>query len=168
MKTITTLLAAFSIAAATTLTATAEDGHDHAHGKKVAGPNGGRIITSVEPHVEFFVTKNRKVLLTFLDNHNKAKSFDAAGLKLTSGKRLSQTRMNFTKTAKGHGYISSKALPDGKNVPVVLQIKLGKKSKKITEKFNVDFSNCSSCDFLEYACICDHGHDDHDHADDKK
>ncbi|MCB1085430.1 MAG: hypothetical protein KDM63_00170, partial [Verrucomicrobiae bacterium] len=58
--------------------------HDHAHDgdhehsadyvaekgesgeKKQAGPNGGRVVTVVEPAVEFFVTDDRKVRLTFV------------------------------------------------------------------------------------------------------
>ena len=163
MKTITTYLAALSVAAISSLTAVAEEehDHDHDHAKRIAGPNGGRVITSVEPHVEFFVTKDRKVQLTFLDDHNKSKAVEAASLKLTGGKRLAPTRMKFSRT--GIVYISDKTLPDGKNIPVVLQIKVNKKDKRVTEKFNVDLNDCPSCEYLEYACTCDHSHDDHEH-----
>ncbi|MCB1096573.1 MAG: hypothetical protein KDN22_13435 [Verrucomicrobiae bacterium] len=163
MRSITTFLSTVAIAAVSTLSTFAEDGHDHE--KKVAGPNGGRVITSIEPHVEFFVTKDRKVQLTFLDENNKAKEFSADTLKLTGGKRLAPTQLSFAKS--GNAYVSDKALPDGKAIPVVLQIKLDKKSKKVTEKFNVDLSECPSCDHLEYACICAHGDDGHDHEKEK-
>ena len=164
MRTITTFLSAVAIAAVSTFSAVAEDEHDHE--KKIAGPNGGRIITSVEPHVEFLVTKDRKVQLTFLDDKNKAKDLTADTLKLTGGKRLSPTELSFTKS--GSAYVSDKALPEGNPFPVVLQIKLEKKSKKITEKFNVDLSKCPGCAYLEYACTCDHDHDDHDHDEAKE
>src|SRR6056297_132527 len=35
--------------------------HEHAHGDIEAGPNGGRILDDVEPHLEFLVTEDRKV-----------------------------------------------------------------------------------------------------------
>jgi hypothetical protein len=40
---------------------------DHDHDKKEAGPNGGRLLTALDPHAEFFVTADRKVQITFLD-----------------------------------------------------------------------------------------------------
>jgi hypothetical protein len=40
------------------------DGHDHGkHAKKIAGPNGGRVLTGVEPHLEFFLTKDRLTMM---------------------------------------------------------------------------------------------------------
>lgn len=164
MRTIPSILSAVAIAAAYTFSAVAEEEHDHDHAEKVAGPNGGRIITSVEPHVEFLVTKDRKIQLTFLDEKNKAKTVAAASLKLTGGKRTAPTRMKFSQN--GASYISDKALPEGNMIPVVLQIKVDKKAKRVTEKFDVNLSDCPSCDYLEYACTCDHDHDDHDHDDD--
>ena len=44
--------------------------HEHEHGKE-SGPNGGRLITSVEPHAEFLVTKDRKVQITFVGHDDK-------------------------------------------------------------------------------------------------
>ncbi|MGK0189506.1 MAG: hypothetical protein ACI9R3_005323 [Verrucomicrobiales bacterium] len=161
MRIIPSLLSAAAIAAVYSFSAVAEEEHDHDHAEKVAGPNGGRVITSVEPHLEFFVTKDRKVQLTFLDDHNKPKEVADANLKLTGGKRLTPTRMKFT-LEKG-AYVSDKTLPEGNMIPIVLQIKTDKKAKKITEKFDLNLSDCPSCKYLEYACICDHSHDDHEH-----
>ena len=31
-------------------------GLNHSHEKKEAGPNGGRLLTSINPHAEFLVT----------------------------------------------------------------------------------------------------------------
>ena len=56
-------------------TAFAADGHDHA--KKVAGPNGGLIITAVEPHCELLVTPERKLKITFLGDDNKPAALKA-------------------------------------------------------------------------------------------
>ncbi|MDA1043637.1 MAG: hypothetical protein O3C57_00275, partial [Verrucomicrobia bacterium] len=41
--------------------------HDH----KSSGPNGGRIITTVKPHLEFLVTQDRNVKITALDAQNQ-------------------------------------------------------------------------------------------------
>ena len=72
MRTITTFLSAVAIAAVSTFSAVAEDEHDHE--KKIAGPNGGRIITSVEPHVEFLVTKDSKVSSPSLTTRTRQKT----------------------------------------------------------------------------------------------
>lgn len=54
---------------------------DHAHGehkegeehaKKTPGPNGGRLIHSVEPHVEFVVREDRRVQINFLNDDLQA------------------------------------------------------------------------------------------------
>ena len=42
--------------------------HDHDHDHIIAGPNGGRVLVGVEPHLEFFVTKDGKVQITAVNN----------------------------------------------------------------------------------------------------
>lgn len=37
------------------------DDHDHDHIAKKAGPNGGRLLTNVEPYAEFFAKPDRSV-----------------------------------------------------------------------------------------------------------
>ncbi|MDB4657934.1 hypothetical protein OAL55_00755 [Verrucomicrobiales bacterium] len=140
-------------------------GHDHADSKNVrpAGPNGGRIITDVEPHVEFLVTEDRKVKFTSLNDDNKpsgtAPAFEVA---LTGGDRSNPTRLQFA--AEGTSLVSSAALPKGKMIPVVLQFKSGEDKPTMT-KFNIDLNDCPTCKYKEYACTCAHAgdHDDHDH-----
>ena len=124
---------------------------EHEHGHDIKAPNGGRVLHDVEPHAEFFITKDRKVQITFL---------------------------TFEKTK--NGFLSNEKLPEGKLVPIVLMFK-NAKGQKSNVKFNVNMADCPTCDFLEYACTCDHdddheGHDhaehndhkDHDHAKEKK
>lgn len=143
-----------------------KDGHDQ---EKAAGhaehdikaPNGGRIIQDIEPHVEFLITKDRKVQITFVDDEGKAVE-DKATLRAIGGKRTSPTKFTFTKTK--HGFLSDEKLPEGMNVPILLMFKDAEGKKVPTIKFNVDLNDCPTCDFLEYACICDHGdHEGHDH-----
>jgi hypothetical protein len=132
--------------------------HDH----KIKAPNGGRILHEVVPHAEFFITKDRKVQITFVDDEGKPLK-DKATVKAVGGKLLSPTKVTFKKTE--YGFLSEEELPEGKMVPIMLTFKdsEGKVAPRI--KFNVDMSDCPTCDFLEYACICDHGddHEGHDH-----
>lgn len=125
-------------------------GHDHA--KKVAGPNGGRIITSVEPHIEFFVTKDRKVQITVLGHDNKAVPAGEQTVRIVCGERSAPTRLVFTK--KGDVLISDKPLPAGKNIPTVLQIKTKASAESVRERFNLNLNDCPGCDYLEYSCTC--------------
>ena len=50
---------------------TKDHDHGHTHAKKEAGPNGGRLLTALEPHAEFFVLPDRRVQITFLDAQDK-------------------------------------------------------------------------------------------------
>lgn len=140
------------------------EGHDHGdddHAKKVAGPNGGRVLTGVEPHLEFFVTKDRKVKVTAVDDDGKAVKMEEQSVSVIGGSRSNPTRMSFTK--EGDSLVSDKAFPEGNNLPVVVQIKAKPDAKTVIEKFSLNLSDCPSCDYLEYACTCDHGGEEDDH-----
>ncbi|MEM1294111.1 MAG: hypothetical protein AAGH89_02025 [Verrucomicrobiota bacterium] len=147
--------------------------HDHHHHhEKITGPNGGRMLFSFEPHLEFLVMEDRTVQISAFDHHNKAASIDGFSVKLTGGSRISPTRLSFAKS--GEALVSNGALPEGESFPVVLQIKSGD-GKSVLEKFQLSLKPCSNCDYLEYACSDDshhdhdHGHDhDHDHKHDKE
>jgi len=141
-------------------------GDKHEHGGKKAGPNGGRVLHNVEPHLEFFVTKDRKVQLTTLDDNLKAIALAGQLVTVTAGERSNPVKMTFAK--QGETLISDIAFPEGDDFPVVVQIKGQGADKAIIEKFTMDFTKCPTCDYLEYACSCDHAHDDHDHKDEKK
>lgn len=127
---------------------------DHVHEKKVAGPNGGRVITKVEPHAEFFVTADRKVQITFLGDDGKAVAPADQVVMVTTGDRSAPTKLTFTKS--GNSLVSNAALPEGNNLPTVVQIKSAPDAKAVTEKFNLDLSKCSTCSNAEYACTCEH------------
>ena len=124
------------------------------HGKKKAGPNGGRVITKVTPNVEFFVTADRKVKLTFLDDAGKPVALSGQTATLTGGDRMNPTKLTFA--AKDGALVSEQPLPAGDNVPVVLQLKMTPEASSVTEKFGVNFSTCPECKLSEYACTCDH------------
>ena len=152
-----------------------EKGHEHKETEKHAGhhdheikaPNGGRILDGVHPHAEFLITKERLVQITFLNDEGKPQAADAAGVQAIGGDRAKPTKFTFEKTK--HGFLSKEKLPEGNLVPIVLMLKGGEGKAVKPIKFNVDLSQCPTCDFLEYACTCDHGdHEGHDHHDQKR
>ncbi len=143
--------------------ATAEEHKDH---QAIKAPNGGRIIHVVEPHAEFLVTKDKKIEVRFLDNAGKVIAPAAQTVTVTMGDRSSPTKLAFTKD--GDKLVSDKVIPEGKELPVVVQIKVTPDAKSVTEKFNLNLAGCPTCDHLEYACACDHGghekgHEGHKH-----
>jgi len=137
-----------------------DDHEGHDHGKKIAGPNGGRILTEAEPHLEFFVTKDRKVKITAVDDHGKAIPLAKQSVDIIAGDRKNPIKMTFKKD--GNSLVSDKAFPAGNDFPVVVSIKASPEGKKVRSKFNLNLADCPSCDYLEYACTCDHGEDDHE------
>ncbi len=145
-----------------------EHAADHEHEKSVPGPNGGRVITSIEPHLEFLVTGDRRARITALDDDLKPIAITSQTVTAIAGDRAAPTRLAFA--ADGTTLLSDVALPEGGNFPIVLSIKAQPDSEIVREKFNVSLSDCPTCDFKEYACICGHedeGGHDHDHEKEK-
>lgn len=134
-------------------------GHDHEHAdheKKTPGPNGGRILTSVEPHLEFLVLEDRKVQISALTEEAKVAPITSQSLTLTGGDRSNPTSLTFSQSEDV--LVSNEALPEGNRFPVILKIKTSADSSPVTDKFEVNFSNCPTCEYQEYACICNHTH----------
>ncbi len=134
-----------------------EDTHQDDGEKSEGGPNGGRLITSVEPAVEFIVQDDRTVAIQLLDKNRKEVTPTNQVITLIGGDRTNPTTLSFAK--KGNRLVSDKPIPEGTSVPVVLQIMASANAAVVREKFNVNLSECPTCDYQEYACVC--GHDDH-------
>jgi len=152
MKTKRILPLAIAILSALTLHAEP----NHSHEKKEAGPNGGRILTSIEPRAEFFVTADRKVQITFVDDNGKAIAPAEQIVTVTTGERSAPVKMTFAKNETA--LLSEQTVPEGNNFPVVVQIKTSPDAKAIVEKFTLNLSICPDCKYAEYACICSHTH----------
>lgn len=146
MNTLLRLLALTALA----ITATVSSAHE----KNEAGPNRGRLITSVTPHAEFFVTTDRKVQITFVGEDGKAVAPAAQVVTVTAGDRTSPTKLTFTKT--GNVLLSDVALPAGNNFPTVVQIKTSPEAKPSYTRFTLNTSICGECKNAEYACVCGH------------
>ncbi|MDG2125501.1 MAG: hypothetical protein P8J87_17485 [Verrucomicrobiales bacterium] len=130
-------------------------GHDHE--KIVAGPNGGRILHEVEPHAEFFVTAERKIQITFVDNSLKPIAAAAQTVSVMAGDRSSPTSLAFAPS--GTALLSDGTLPQGNDFPVVVSFKTTPDADTVRAKFNLNLEDCPTCDYKEYACTCDHSHD---------
>ena len=150
-KLITTLL---TLALAFSVNAADKDKHDHEHAAK-AGPTGGKLITEVEPHVEFFVNKDKKVEIRFINDDNKVVAPGEQVISVTLGERSAPTKLSFAK--EGDKLISDKVIPEGNDLPTVVQIRAKEGAKAVNEKFNLNLEQCPTCKNKEYACICAHG-----------
>jgi hypothetical protein len=146
----------FTLALTFTGNAADKDKHDHEHAK--AGPTGGKLITKVEPHVEFFVNKDKKIEIRFIDDDMKVVAPGEQVVNVTLGDRSAPTKLTFAKD--GNKLVSDKIIPEGNDLPTVVQIKAKPGAKNVTEKFNLNLSKCPSCKNLEYACTCNHHHEE--------
>ena len=95
---IQSLLAVVALALGLTFNSTAEEKHDHDHAAK-AGPTGGKLITEVEPHVEFFVNKDKKVEIRFVDDENKVVAPGEQVIAVTLGERSKPTKLTSPRKA---------------------------------------------------------------------
>ena len=120
----------------------------------IKAPNGGRIIDTVTPNAEFLITADKKAEVRFLDASGKVIAPAEQSVTVTMGDRAAPTKLVFTKD--GDKLVSDKVVPEGKELPVVLQIKVTPDSKAVTEKFNLNMAKCPTCSNPEYACSCDH------------
>jgi hypothetical protein len=124
--------------------------------EKIKAPNGGRIIDGVTPHAEFLISADKKVEVRFLDDTGKVIAPAAQVVTVTMGERSAPTKLAFT--LDGDKLVSDKTIPEGKDLPVVLQIKTTPDAKSVSEKFSLNMVKCPECTHPEYACSCDHHH----------
>ena len=148
-----------------------DDGHGHGHNhggkddhhhaqpgnnsksQKESGPNGGRLITSVTPHLEFLVIEDLKIRISAVTDGKVVPIGDQI-VTLIGGNRSNPTYLEFSKD--GDSLVSNQSFPKGKALPVIVTTKNTQESDLITEKFNLNLSDCTACDFKEYACVCEH------------
>ena len=125
-----------------------------AHSNHATTPTGGRLLKSAKPQAEFFVTPERTVRITFLDDHGHTIAPAGQVVTVITGDRAAPTKLSFS--VVGQSLVSDAPLPAGNNLPTVVQIKANADAKPTSDKFNLDFSKCSGCQKPEYACSCGH------------
>lgn len=126
----------------------------HTHGELTPGPNGGRLVTSVTPNFEFLILDDRKVQLTFVDENAKPIDVVDAAVSLTGGDRQNPTELSFA--VENNALVSSGSLPEGDLFDVILSVQIPPSTEPVLERIKADFSICSECQLVEYACICGH------------
>lgn len=132
-------------------------GHDHP--PKVAGPNGGRIMTSPDFKNELYVTDDRMVRITFLDEDNKPVAVGTQEVSMIGGDRSDPTSLTFSKAPDGMSLISSGKLPEGDSFPVIITVKTSADASPARARLSLDLNQCDACKHKKYACICcDHTH----------
>ncbi|NDC57605.1 MAG: hypothetical protein EBZ50_01990 [Alphaproteobacteria bacterium] len=131
-----------------------------AFAKPLAGPKGGKILTTEAPHAEFFVEKDRTVAVTFYDKDLKPLAPGERVVSAVAEAKTGKVKIEFEKTAAG--FVSKQTLPEGDDYTVVVQIRDTAAAKPRNHRVLFHDELCAECKRAEYACVCDeaggHGH----------
>lgn len=130
--------------------------------KPIPGPKGGKIVTAEAPHVEFFVEKDRSVIVSFYDKDMKPVT--PAGQVVSAVAEAKTGKVTLAFTAKDGALVSTAPLPEGDGYRVVVQVRDTAEARP--KNYRVEFHEevCGECKRAEYACVCDDaGGDKHDH-----
>jgi len=133
--------------------------------KPIAGPKGGKILTTGAPHAEFFVEKDRKVTVTFYDAKLKPLAPTTQVVSAIAEAKSGKVTLAFDPTAAG--FVSKTALPAGDDYTVVVQIRAAADAKPKNYRVLFHDETCAECKRAEYACTCD-GSDGSEHKHDEK
>ncbi|MBI2498508.1 MAG: hypothetical protein HYV75_11530 [Opitutae bacterium] len=123
--------------------------------KSAAGPSGGRVLSTEPLAVEFFVTPDRKVELTFLDPAGKPAAPGAQAAAVTAEPATGKVALPLERSP--HGFVSTTALPAGEPYRVVVQLRAAPGAKPQNFRLDLALSTCGECRHAEYACTCE-GH----------
>lgn len=121
--------------------------------KPITGPNGGRVVTTDAPHVEFFVEKDRSVVVSFYDKDLKPIKASTQVVSATAEAKSGKVKLAFT--PKEGALVSSAPLPEGENYTVVIQVRDTPEAKPKNYRVLFHDEICAECKRAEYACICD-------------
>jgi hypothetical protein len=120
--------------------------------KIVGGPKGGRLLEVDGQKAEFFVTKDKKIEITFYDAALKPVAPAEQVVAITAEPKSGRTKVDLEKTATG--YISKTPVPEGTPYRVVVQMRAKPDAKPQNFRVDLDLANCSGCKRGEYACTC--------------
>jgi hypothetical protein len=121
--------------------------------KIVGGPKGGRLLEADGQKAEFFVTKDRKVEITYYDAALKAVAPGDHVVTVNAEPKSGRMKLELEKTATG--YISKTVLPAGDPYRVVVQMRAKPDSKPQNFRVDLNLEMCGGCKRAEYACTCD-------------
>lgn len=120
--------------------------------KPLAGPKGGRILTTEAPHAEFFVNQERYVVMSFYDKNLKPLDLSGQVVVATAEAPTGKAKLEFA-PAKG-SLVSKTPLPPGDDYTVVVQIRENAGARPQNHRILFHDELCAECKRAEYACIC--------------
>lgn len=126
-----TFILALVVCALFSVSPKAHPGHGHGHHHH--GPNGGRLLLKASPDIEFKVTGDRRVELYAVNIKNEIVPIEKQEVKVTAGPRSKPVHLTFSKD--GGKLVSDVALPEGDDIPVVLEIVVKPGGTTLVEKF---------------------------------
>lgn len=132
--------------------------------KPIPGPKGGRILTTDAPHAEFFVEKDRSVVVSLYDKDMKPLPVSGQVVSVTAEAKTGKVKLDFIE--KNGALVSTAPLPEGDDYNVVVQIRDNATARPKNYRVLFHDEVCAECKRAEYACICDDAGKAHDH--DKK
>lgn len=121
--------------------------------KPIPGPKGGRILTTDAPHAEFFVEKDRTVVVSFYDQALKPLALAGQVVSATAEPKSGKVKLDFV--VKNGALVSTAPLPAGDDYTVVVQIRDNATAKPKNHRVTFHDEVCGECKRAEYACICD-------------
>lgn len=132
--------------------------------KPIPGPKGGRILTTDAPHAEFFVEKDRTVVVSFYDKALKPMALSGQVVNATAEAKSGKVKLDFVE--KNGALVSTAPLPEGDDYTVVVQIRNNANARPKNHRVTFHDEICDECKRSEYACICDDAgkEDAHDHG----
>lgn len=128
--------------------------------KPIPGPKGGRILTTEAPHVEFFVEKDRSVVVSFYDKALKSVPVSGQVVAATAETKAGKVKLDFAE--KDGVLVSKNALPEGDDYTVVVQIRDSVVAKPKNYRVLFHDEACGECKRAEYACICEDAGGEHE------
>jgi hypothetical protein len=121
--------------------------------KPLAGPKGGRIVTTEAPHTEFYVAQNRTVIVSFYDAALKPIAPEARVVTTIAEAKTGKVKLDFA--TKDGALVSTKPLPEGDGYTIILQVRDNTTAKPKNYRITYHDEICGECKRAEYACICD-------------
>jgi len=128
----------------------------HSHPTITLGPKGGRLLKVNTPgveNVELFINKEGAAEITLLNKEGQPVPLEQQSVAVTAGPRATAKKLTVEK--KAQAFVTSK-LPEGKEFPVVIQLKETATAKAQTLRLALDLNVCPECQKPEYVCQCDH------------
>lgn len=132
--------------------------------KPIPGPKGGRILTTDAPHAEFFVERDRSVVVSLYDKDMKPLPVSGQAVSATAEAKTGKVKLDFIE--KNGALVSTAPLPEGDDYNVVVQIRDNATARPKNYRVLFHDEVCDECKRAEYACICDDAGKEHAH--DKK